>query len=129
MAFDYTKTAALATRLIAKFGRSMVAVRQSRTPADSNRPWEGPDVSSPEWTETITGVVSEPTGEEDLGAITDKTGNVPRIDSVIFVSASTTNDLRLADQIRDDGDTWRVVFVKVLQPGATKILYQIGVRQ
>ncbi len=80
MAFNYSKFALLADKLVGKFGRSVTLTRSVRTPADSNKPWRG-NTAAVDELEVIAAVVAY---EED-----DEKGEINRrTDSRGLISAN-----------------------------------------
>ena len=128
MAFDYSGVYALATELIAEFGRSMTIIRLDRTSADVSKPWRGPDTPrlTPDASQVITGVMVEP--GNDLGQLGDQI-DIPELVSrssrILIVAAGSAPgvDLETYDEILDGGKYYKANIIHVLQPGDTKLMY------
>ncbi len=125
MALDYPKLAAVADRLISQNGKSCTFKRQSNTPADSSKPWRGAGANVSDLTITAFAVVI-PNDEID-----DKEA-MRRGDATAYVAPSTFGngdpftaaDLVMIDTMVDnEGYTWRVRGVKIINPGALRVLY------
>ncbi len=125
MALNYSRLAATADRLIKANGKNVTFKRQSQTPADSNKPWRGAGAHQEDLTIACVAVVV-PNDEID-----DKEA-MRRGDSTAYIAASTFGngdpfsaaDLVTIDTMVDDeGYTWHVHGVKIINPGSMRVLY------
>ncbi len=125
MALDYAKLAATADKLIRENGKTCTFKQQSQTPADSSKPWRGAGANVEVLTIPAFAVVI-PNDELD-----DKEA-MRRGDATAYIAASTFGngdpfsaaDLVLIDTMIDnEGYTWHVHGVKIINPGAIRVLY------
>lgn len=125
MALDYVKLAAVADKLISENGKPVTFKRQSATPADPTKPWRGAGAHVDDLVITAFAVVI-PNDEID-----DKEA-MRRGDATAYIAASTfgagnpfaPDDLVTIDSMLDnEGYTWHVHGVKIINPGATRVLY------
>jgi len=126
MAIDYVALAATADSLIRANGKSVTFKRQSQTPLDPTKPWRGAGANNNDLTITCVAVVI-PNDELD-----DKEA-MRRGDATAYIAASTFGtgnpftaaDLVLIDTMADnEGYTWHVHGVKIINPGSIRVLYQ-----
>lgn len=126
MAFDYTEFESLADSMIEDFGRSITVLKSGTTRTSSTQQWRGVSdgfANSTAGTEVTTYGVFLEYNERDL------TEEVKRGDQMLLVAAEGKADLSAYDGVRDGTRTWRIVSSKLLKPGATRLLYQMQVRQ
>lgn len=125
MAIDYAHMADVADKLIAANGKAVTFTRQNRTPADSAKPWRGAGTGNNDLTIPAFAVVI-PNDEED-----DKQA-MRRGDATAYIAASTfgggnpftQDDLVAIDSMVDDeGYTWHVTKVAIINPGSIRVLY------
>ena len=125
MALDYAKLAATADKLIAANGKQVTFKQQSQTPADGSKPWRGAGANVESLTIPAFAVVL-PNDELD-----DKEA-MRRGDATAYIAASTFGsgdpftaaDLVAIDTMVDnEGYTWRVHGVEIINPGAIRVLY------
>jgi hypothetical protein len=125
MALNYPKLAATADRLISQNGKQVTFKQQTQTPADNAKPWRGGGAGNEALTIVAFAVVI-PNDEID-----DKEA-MRRGDATAYIAASTFGngnpfaaaDLVLIDtMIDDEGYTWHVHGVKIINPGSLRVLY------
>lgn len=125
MAIDYVKMAAIADALISANGKPVTFKRQSQTPADATKPWRGAGAHVEDLTVNAIAVVI-PNDEID-----DKEA-MRRGDATAYIAASTFgtgNPFTAADlvsidsMVDNEGYTWHVHGVKIINPGAIRVLY------
>ena len=126
MALDYVALAALADSLIKANGKAVTFYMQSQTPLDATKPWRGAGANNNALTVPCVAVVI-PNDEID-----DKEA-MRRGDATAYVAASTFGtgvpftvaDLVLIDTMIDnEGYTWHVHRVNIINPGAIRVLYE-----
>lgn len=129
---DYTKLQATANRLIEENGRAISLVRLSQTPADSNKPWQGPADDEEEFEEVYGCFVPPNTvrqfGITSLGEGTEVQDLVKHSEQII-ITAQGDLDVRSYSEILDRDERWGIVGIQVLRPGNTTLLSFIGVRR
>lgn len=132
MALNYTRFRALAERLIEANGRSLSLVRKDQgNPVDPAKPWRG-STGAADITVTVTGVVIDFEKDEVDGTV------ILRADKRVLVAAKSVTDeggsavnLNIEDysDILDGGTRYRIINAQVIEPGDTRILYDLQVRQ
>lgn len=130
MALNYANFQTLAERLINENGRSMTLTRKDQgNPVDAAKPWrESTDAA--EISFAVVGVVIEYEKEEVDGEL------IRRGDKRILIAAKDIEDEGPANEkvedyssITDGTTVWRIVDVQVIEPGDTRILYDLQARQ
>lgn len=129
MALDYANFQLLAERLINENGRSLTLVRRDQgNPVSPTEPWRASTDAS-EISFPVLGVFIEYEKEDVDGTL------VKRGDKRLLVAAKDIEDTAPAnenvedyDEVVDGGESWRIMDVNVIEPGATRILYDIQVR-
>lgn len=124
MAYNYAPLAATAKRLVEQFGRPVEFFRKSETPADPDKPWRGS--VSPDTRVQLIAVLVDYTLEE---ATSD---HVLRGDKRAFVAQLSIPGIDLTDfdrMVDADGQTWSVVRIETINPGDTRLLYDVQLRQ
>lgn len=128
----HDKFANTAERLIAKHGRPMKVRKLSRTPADSAKPWRGPDPDPADGFEfdvDAKGVVVDWTEEEVEADQTRRDSQRLLIAAKPHVLGTPPVDLKTADGLLDEGRVYSLSRASLLKPGTTAILYEFQVRQ
>lgn len=128
---DYNRLAATALRLINKNGRSISFVKLNETPADSDRPWNGPVAG--ETTIDLKGVFVPPNtvrqfGLTALGEGTEWKDLVTFSEEIIIVAQGEV-DLREYTKVVDRTERWGIIGMQVLRPGDVTLLAFVGVRR
>lgn len=133
MGFDYSGLAQTAEDLVARFGRQVTAVKLSRTPEDSSKPWRGDQQAHTDPADTIDLMavdVAAPAGANlaKWGFSVTQEDETRRFDRALLFAARSLGDKRLEefDAIDDGGTRFRVSRTFVLQPGDTRLLYGLG---
>ena len=124
MAFDYSEFEALAKELIDEYGRNFTLVNADQTAADPAQPWRAStdvDVS----VGPFKGVVVD-------YEVSDTDGqNILQEDRRLLLAAVDfgVNELEDFDYVTDGSTNWRVISVNVIEPGDTRIMYDIQLRR
>jgi hypothetical protein len=131
MAINIANMRATAQRLISENGRAMTLVRLDQgNPTDPTKPWRESTGAS-EVIFSIIGVFTEFEKEDFDGTL------VRRGDKRVLAAASAVevaagfsdNAVEDYDMVLDGTVRWKIVDVRVIQPGVDKVLYDIHVRQ
>jgi hypothetical protein len=106
-----------AQRLIQKRGRGVSLVKRSEVDANPAEPWRATDGVTT--TVTLTAVLV-PFASEDMEETLARRGEI-----VAYVAAldGGTAELEKFDELLDGTDVWKITGGKVINPGATRILY------
>lgn len=123
MSKDWTKTIALAERLVGNYGRTITLAKLATT-GDTNKPWRapaslpalGPSTDQKEMKGVAVGLLKS-LGEDFLDGL----------ENVIIVAGDF--DAKAYDVIIDGASRWRVAKVETLRPGDKAILHFMGVTQ
>ena len=113
-------SAATAARMIAKWGRDVTLVTESRTAGDVTKPWDGP--TAPPSTSTIKMFSYDYETEEIDGTLVkmgDKRGLV----------AGNVSGIAQGDKIQDSSITWQIAGSKVIEKNTSVILYDLTLRK
>lgn len=121
---NYVSLAATAKRLIDSNGRDVTLAKLDRTPADVNKPWRaggGSDTT----TGPLKAVIVPFEAEDDDGAVTRSE------DMVAYVAASDTDpaEIETYDRLLDGADVWRIKKVITINPGDTRVVYEIMIER
>lgn len=130
MALNYTRFRALADRLINENGRSLTLLRKDQgNPVDPAKPWRS-STEADEIEFSVVGVFIEFEKDEVDGTI------VKRGDKRLLIAAKDIDDQSPAntnvedyDEITDGTVVYRIINAQVIEPGDTRILYDLQVRQ
>jgi len=120
---DLVKLAATAKRLIGANGRQIKLVKFGSAAADDSKPWRGRrEYHKAEVTGYAVQVPESTMTNED---------GVKRLDDFFLFAANDDggHDLRTFDAIEDGGWVWKIVKVRLLDPGSTRILYEFEVER
>jgi hypothetical protein len=124
---DFSRMAATAQRLIEANGRPVTIIKHGANPQDSDKPWRA---GSQYPVATVTGraVFVAPS---DLGHRVQDVDNVRRAEKVALFAAVNDggHQLETFDVIEDGDSVWYIIKAEVLQPAATRLLYQFEVRR
>jgi hypothetical protein len=128
MAINYTKSQALAQKLIEANGREVVFNQLGGAPADPLKPWAGAGPASVVNTVTAKGLfASTSISGKDLGIDVKVLDLLPRVSEVVLVAGSAgIDDFNF---IIDGSVRWRIEWIQTLKPGPTTILYYVGVNR
>lgn len=129
---DYVRLSATANRLIEKNGRSIQFVRLNESPADPDKPWNGPAAGG-EGNLDLFGVFVPPNtvrqfGLSALGEGTEFQDLLTMSEQVI-ITAQAENDLRLYTEVVDRSQRWGIIGLQVLRPADVTLLAFVGVRR
>ena len=124
MAIDYAKLARTAQRLITGNGRDITITKKDRDVKNELEPWR--PVRPTDTTIGPFKAVIIPFEEKDI-----EDGLVRRGDRRCFLAAldTTTNLIEEFDEIVDATEVWKIAAINVLNPGATRILYDLTLRR
>lgn len=125
---NYEQARALAQRLIDKNGRTIAMQRLSSAAADVEKPWEGPGVPTVAQTVSVKGVFLPHTGT-DLGVLGIDQELLKRVEQVALIAGKAKTDFMLFHQVVDKAMTWKIEWIRVLEPGDTAVFYAIGVKR
>lgn len=134
---DFTRSAALAKRLIEKNGRAVTLVKSNRTPANVNQPWRGPSTAAPpasaQGGDEIDAIaVFVPTSGSGLGRRTVDDPERPHIRNATDIALVASDslgagaDLSVFDFLRDGSKLWKITGVQELRPSSTSVLWEVG---
>ncbi len=125
MAMDYAELATVATDLIAETGRIVTVTRFRQTPADANKPWEGPSPSGdPDATDEVTATF---VGYADSGFKCPDEDLAKRIEEVCFIGPGASFDVTTANEVMDGTVHKKVLWADRVKPGDTVLLYVLGI--
>jgi len=117
-AFDYTLTAALADRLIERFGQSMTL---TQTVVSGGGPASKTSGTSAGTDTTVT-AVPLPIEAAMIGRDIPG-GAIKSTDAMIYIAPGAAVTPANGDTITDGVDTWNILRVNVLRPGGVVALY------
>lgn len=127
MAKDYTGVQALATRLIAKYGRVVDLLKESRTPSNAAAPWEGTATAETR-VANVFAVYVPILGEAPvIGALASVTGAIVRTSNSFLIAAVSGQDITSFQKVVQGTTIWRITNVNTFSPGDTVLLYQVEV--
>ena len=117
---NYTSLAATAERLIEANGRLVTFTKRDSDPADTSMPWRGGDLDNTTLS-NISAVVI-PLEREDRGGELVRRGDAEAYVAHNSVSGDTLDDYTF---MTDGTIIWRILSVEVINPGDTRIMYQL----
>lgn len=121
MAIDYSALLASATSLISENGRTVTLERTVRTNT-TGKPWEPATETVQQ--QSVSAVWAGYNGDEIDGTL------ILAGDAKVLISPSGLSWLPETDcRIVDGSDTWRIVNVETVKPGATSVLLKCQVRR
>jgi hypothetical protein len=127
-ATDYIDLAAMAENLITESGREVTVVRYKQSADDSAKPWHGPGdpTTVPDATDTVYAAFVAP---GSMGKYAQDVDAMKRCEQACLVGPGASFDLTTADEVVDGGVRWHVESATVVKPGATVLLYMLGLRR
>lgn len=129
---NYANLKSLAERLIEANGRNLTLVRRDQgNLVNTAEPWRG-STEAAEISFDVKGVFTEFEKEDFDGSLVRRGDKRVLIadQSVLDESGAATNlKIEDYDHILDDGVRWKILAVEAIQPGPTRIYYDIHVRQ
>lgn len=129
---NYTSFRSLAERLIEANGRSLSLVRRDQdNPTDPVKPWRD-STEAAEITVAVIGVVIDFEKEDFDGSLMRRGDKRILVadKSVIDEGGSAANlNIEDYDHIIDGGVRWKILSAKVVEPGDTRIMFDLQVRQ
>jgi len=126
----FIEMAAVAQELIDDNGRDVTLIRWKQAPADSAKPWEGPDDprGTPDATDTVKGCFV-PIAGSGLGTETIDADALKRTGGVCLIGPGAGFDLATANELIDGSVHKRITFVQTLKPADTVLMYYVGVER
>lgn len=125
MAMNYAELAMVANQLIADTGRIITVSRFQQSPADANKPWEGPSsAAAPDATDDVTATF---VGYSDSGFKCKDVDLAKRTEEVCFIGPEASFDVTTANDILDGSVHKRVLWADRVKPGSTVLLYVLGI--
>lgn len=124
MAVQHAKFLALALRLIRKHGRTIDIHRKDQAPADAAKPWKGAS-ANPDEVVTVKGCFV-PYKSSDFGSDWLDVDLFKEVDEICLVAGDPATLERFHIVKDDDGSKMRIVATQRLKPGATTLLYALG---
>lgn len=129
---NYANLKSLAERLIEANGRTLTLVRRDQgNPAVTAQPWRA-STEAAEISFDVKGVFTEFEKEDFDGSLVRRGDKRVLVSdqSVLDESAGAANlKIEDYDHILDGGVRWKILSVELIQPGPTRIFYDIHVRQ
>lgn len=127
----YDQMSALATEMMAEYGRSITLVKFSETPSDASKPWNGR--TGVDTTLTLNAVFVPPNtvrqfGLTALGEGTEYIDMITRSEQIAICNPDT-EDVREYTALQDGGIEYGIIATQVLKPGDKRLLAFIGVRR
>ena len=130
---DYVELANTAKQLVAESGREVTFVQFDTTPADADKPWDGPTEAraTPDGTLTTIATFVHPSGATSLGLKTLQETMVREAEQIMIVAPGPTvpEDLAMFQEVLDGSLRWKITGVETLRPGAVTLLYFVGVKR
>lgn len=133
--FDYVKTSLTARKLVEKFGKKRIVqiLKFSEDEQDPSKPWKGSSNPRlvPDFDVTTEAVFISPSSAVRLGILTIDDDLVKNSEKIMIIAPgqTITEDLRLADEVIDEAERWKVAGVSTLKPAEVVLLYYIGVKR
>ena len=124
MAYDYAPKVAMATKMIAKYGRAVVFSKVATDTATDDP--LGPPVSAPETQSPVIGAFVYPNGLAELGIKTTKSGLFKNSEQIGLFAPAAFDYAAQTFMTEMDGKVWKVDAVDMLKPGDTAVLYFVG---
>lgn len=124
---NWEATAANVKKLIDKYGRDVVLIKQGNEPQNVEQPWRA-QATYDESSVTGKAVFVTPSDMKFGNAVENK-DNVKRTEQVVYFAAADDggNELENFDVIVDNGVRWKIQHGQVLKPADTRLLYQFEV--
>ena len=122
MAIDYNHMRDVAQRLIDANGQPLKFFSVSSTLNDPTKPWKGASTTVSDKTVTVIGVVIP---NEEI----DDAQSMRRGKATAYIAAEDfdPSDMVLFDRMTDnDGYTWDIHSVNIVNPGGIRVIYEIG---
>jgi hypothetical protein len=127
MAKDYSRAKALADRAMAKFGRPVDLLSDSRVETDASQPWLGTSTTETRLTGRMAVFVPVVGAQTVSRVVADLGGSVTRRVDTFLIGAVDGYDLTQFQKIVDSDKIWKIGVVHIIGPGDTVLLYQIEV--
>ncbi len=127
---DYASLRLTAERLIEASGRSVTLTKRDRTADNSSTPWTGPADPGTDVTIVVIAVMLDYKTEEIDGTL------VIRGDQRCFIADKSVVDVSSAaiqlhdfDTLTDGAIVWHIENAEILEPGSTRIMYEMQLRK
>lgn len=124
--------AALAQRLIEKNGSEIQALKLSATPADSDKPWQGPGAPTVATTTNVDAVMLPHASTVDLGVFGIDGELLKRCDEVYLIPGQGAGiDLKTYHLLSLSGVRRKIEWVRELRfaPLDVSVIYAVGVKR
>ena len=132
MALNYANFRTVAERLIEENGRDLSLVRRDQgNPVDSAKPWRD-STEAATITVIVKGVIIDFDKEDVDGSLVRRGDKQVLISdkSVIDEGGSAANlKIEDYDEVLDAGVRWKIIQANTIEPGDTRIMYDLQVRQ
>jgi len=129
---DYANLAALAKTLIEANGRTVTLLKRNTTPTTPGAPWEGNTGAPSSGTGGAIAVFVPARGTSfGADAVARENTLIDDIEQFALIASTSlpaNTDLNAYDTIDDGTHIWKIVFAGELQPGATSLIWEIGVK-
>lgn len=130
MTINYAKLRDTADRLITENGRTVTLVKRDRTASDVSKPWRGPSTPGTDIILSVTAVIIKfetKMIDGTLIRVGDKRAFISPKESD---AAESTGEALIEDfdTLIDKSETWNIISVDKVEPGDTKILYDLHLR-
>lgn len=129
MLIDYDEIVLTVQELILGTGREVTFQKLGTAAADADKPWKGPGTptvqASSDQPATFIPASGAGLGRE-LGV---DDGRLKRVEQVCLVAPADGLDMEQFDTVSDGGATYGIDWVHALKPGATVLLWVVGVKQ
>lgn len=127
---DYAKLSAKAKVLIEKNGFGMTFTREARTPADSDKPWNGPSTDPMAASPVVTYAGVKAVRDEIEYGDTPQIGQRVPLKTTLYVAEASFPsghiDLKTLDRVNDGTINWKICYAVPISPGDTEIIYMMG---
>ena len=123
----FTNAILLTQRQVQKNGRSIVIVFPTTISKDINKPYLG-KIESVD-TKTVIGVFLNQKRNDQAGQTTSFPVLVAQGEKHVLIAAGdiTPKEMKTATKIEDRGITWKIVDVRIVDPGDDAIMYDVQV--
>lgn len=129
---NYANLKSLAERLIEANGRTLTLVRRDQgNPVNVAEPWRA-STEAAEITIAVLGVFTEFEKEDFDGSLVRRGDKRVLIaEQSVVDNAGGASNLKIEDydHILDGGVRWKILSVELIQPGPTRIFFDVHVRQ
>lgn len=124
---DYNLAAKNAKALLKRYGRTLQFVRFNETPADTNKPWNGPGQNG-QTIVNIQGIAIDPIGQRQLGSRVTVDDLITE-NATLFLVANDGNDLSVFSEVIDGNEKFGIVLIDTLKPGEIPLISYVWVKR